>query len=151
MFQDNLIACRRAKGMTQEELAVRLHVVRQTVSKWEKGKSVPDAEVLVRLSEVLEVPVNRLLDTAASPEAPADQVAEQLTRINEQLAVKNRRARRIWRVVEGILIGIAAFFLLTAVLSVSVFSFYHTHTETQTTPVSSCALRCAENSPLLFP
>lgn len=151
MFQDNLIACRRAKGMTQEELAVRLHVVRQTVSKWEKGKSVPDAEVLVRLSEVLEVPVNRLLDTAASPEAPADQVAEQLTRINEQLAVKNRRARRIWRVVAGILIGIAAFFLLTAVLSASVFSFYHTHTETQTTPVSSCALRRTENSPLLFP
>lgn len=122
MFQDNLIACRKAKGMTQEELAVRLHVVRQTVSKWEKGKSVPDAEVLVRLSEVLEVPVSRLLDTATSPESPADQVAEQLARINEQLAVKNLRARRIWRVVAGILIGIAIF--LAALISLNIVAFH---------------------------
>lgn len=50
MFQENLKTYRKAKGLTQEDLAVRLHVVRQTISKWEKGLSVPDAALLVRLS-----------------------------------------------------------------------------------------------------
>lgn len=46
MFQDNLKALRKRKGITQEELATRLNIVRQTVSKWEKGLSVPDSELL---------------------------------------------------------------------------------------------------------
>lgn len=103
MFQENLKNYRKAKGLTQEDLAVRLHVVRQTISKWEKGLSVPDAALLVRLSEVLEVPVSQLLGAPLPPESSTDQVAEQLARINEQLAQKNRRARRIWQVVVGIL------------------------------------------------
>ena len=49
MLSENLKNLRKAKGFSQEELAARLHVVRQTVSKWEKGRSVPDAELLVRL------------------------------------------------------------------------------------------------------
>lgn len=61
MLQENIRAFRQKKGMTQEELASRLHVVRQTVSKWEKGLSVPDAELLIRLAEVLEVSVAQLL------------------------------------------------------------------------------------------
>ena len=61
MFSENLKALRKQKGMTQEELASRLHVVRQTVSKWEQGRSVPDADLLVRLAEVLETTVAVLL------------------------------------------------------------------------------------------
>ena len=61
MFQDSLKALRKKKGITQEELAARLNVVRQTVSKWEKGLSIPDAELLIKLAEILEVPVSRLL------------------------------------------------------------------------------------------
>ncbi len=136
MFQDNLIACRKAKGMTQEELAVRLHVVRQTVSKWEKGKSVPDAETLLRLSEVLEVPVTQLLGTDTPPEPPADQVAQQLARINEQLAIKNRRSRRIWQVVAGVLIGILVLCVVSILLNVAVLDTYETQTETQAIPVT---------------
>lgn len=136
MFQDNLIACRKAKGMTQEELAVRLHVVRQTVSKWEKGKSVPDAGALLRLSEVLEVPVPQLLGTGTPPEPPADQVAQQLARINEQLAIKNRRSRRIWQVVAGVLIGILVLCVATILLNVAALDAYETQTEAQVTPVT---------------
>ena len=66
MFQDNLKALRKKKGITQEELAARLNVVRQTVSKWEKGLSVPDSELLIRLAEILEVPVSRLLGSRDS-------------------------------------------------------------------------------------
>ena len=50
MLNDNIRKYRKEKGLSQEELAVKLHVVRQTVSKWENGKSVPDAEVLTRIA-----------------------------------------------------------------------------------------------------
>ena len=58
MFGENLKTLRKQKGFSQEELAARLHVVRQTVSKWEKGLSVPDADALIRLAKVLEVSVS---------------------------------------------------------------------------------------------
>lgn len=88
MFQDNLKALRKEKGITQEELAARLNVVRQTVSKWEKGLSVPDSDLLIKLAEILDVPVSRLLGSKIETEAKPDVLAEQLSRINEQLAVK---------------------------------------------------------------
>ena len=83
MFQDNLKALRKKKGITQEELAARLNVVRQTVSKWEKGLSVPDSELLIKLAEILEVPVSRLLGSKIEAEEQPDALAEQLSRINE--------------------------------------------------------------------
>ena len=55
MFSENLKTLRKQKGFSQEELATRLHVVRQTISKWEKNLSVPDADTLIRLAEILEV------------------------------------------------------------------------------------------------
>ena len=61
MFGENLKTLRKQKGFSQEELATRLHVVRQTISKWEKNLSVPDADTLIRLAEILEVSVSELL------------------------------------------------------------------------------------------
>ena len=60
MLNENLKAIRKSKGLSQEELAIRLNVVRQTVSKWENGLSVPDSDLLLSISEVLETPVSRL-------------------------------------------------------------------------------------------
>lgn len=105
MFQENLKTLRKNKGFTQEELAARLNVVRQTVSKWEKGQSVPDSEMLVRLAEIFEVPVSQLLGGPIEPDAQPDALAEQLARINEQLAIKNHRAKRIWTAVAVIIAG----------------------------------------------
>lgn len=113
MLQDNLKALRKEKGLTQEELAIRINVVRQTVSKWEKGLSVPDAAMLMKLAEIFECPVSRLLGAEGEAKPDTDTVAQQLARINEQLAVKNRRSRRIWKIV-GIVL--AVFLLLQAVL-----------------------------------
>ena len=76
MFQDNLKALRKNNGITQEELAARLNVVRQTVSKWEKGLSVPDSELLIKLAEILEVPVSRLLGSKIEAEEQPDALAE---------------------------------------------------------------------------
>ena len=99
MFGENLKTLRKNKGITQEELAVRLNVVRQTISKWEKGQSVPDAEMLVKLAEFFEVPVSQLLGSRIEPEAQPDALAEKLARINEQLVIKNQRAKRIWKTI----------------------------------------------------
>lgn len=97
MLNENILLLRKAKGLSQEELAVTLNVVRQTVSKWERGLSVPDSEMLIRLSEVLETPVSTLLgETPAEGPAPADElkaISEKLEVINLQLA-RDRAAGR---------------------------------------------------------
>ena len=61
MFCENLKTMRKAKGYTQEELAIKLNVVRQTVSKWEKGLSVPDAHILSKIVDILDTKVSILL------------------------------------------------------------------------------------------
>lgn len=123
MFGENVKTLRKQKGFSQEELATRLHVVRQTISKWEKNLSVPDADTLIRLAEILEVPVSELLGAKIENENTPSDVAEQLSRINEQLAIKNRRSRRIWKIVAVILAAIAFINILIAVLfSVSNFN-----------------------------
>ena len=115
MFGENLKTLRKQKGFSQEELATRLHVVRQTISKWEKNLSVPDADTLIRLAETLEVSVSELLGAKIENENTASDVAEQLSRINEQLAIKNRRSRRIWKIVAIILAAIVLINIFIAV------------------------------------
>lgn len=115
MFGENLKTLRKQKGFSQEELATRLQVVRQTISKWEKNLSVPDADTLIRLAEILEVSVSELLGTKIESENVASDVAEQLSRINEQLAIKNRRSRRIWKVVVIVLLIIVLINIFIAV------------------------------------
>ena len=70
MFGENLKAVRKAKGYTQEELAIKLNVVRQTVSKWEKGLSVPDADVLSKIADVLDTKVSLLLGGTMPEDLP---------------------------------------------------------------------------------
>ena len=116
MFQENLKALRRKKGMSQEELAARLHVVRQTISKWEKGLSVPDSDLLIKLAEVFEVSVSELLGERIEAEEQPNALAEQLSRINEQLAIRNRRAARIWKAIAWIIGGLFVLSLLLVLL-----------------------------------
>ena len=106
MFGENLKAMRKAKGYTQQELAMKLNVVRQTVSKWEKGLSVPDVEILVEIADVLDTDVSVLLGKEVSDEESRDEVALQLAKISEQLAIKNRKSKRIWKAVGIILLVI---------------------------------------------
>ena len=89
MLSENIRRFRKARGLRQEELAERVHVVRQTVSKWENGLSVPDAEQLRDLAAVLEVPVSALLDL--TPEEGEADLAGELARRNEELAELRRR------------------------------------------------------------
>ena len=106
MFNENLKIIRKAKGYTQEELAIKIHVVRQTISKWEKGLSVPDADTLSKLADVLEINVSELLGSEIKEETDKNEIAKQLAKISEQLAVKNRRHKRIWKVIGAILLAV---------------------------------------------
>ena len=137
MFADNLKTLRRARGLSQEELAGRLHVTRQTISKWENALSVPDAELLLRLAEELEVPVSRLLGGPVEEEPAPDQVAAHLAELNRLLAERNRRSRRIWRVVAGVLIGLAAATVLLILLNAAAFRSITTDTEQTTIPIEA--------------
>ena len=95
MLNENIKAIRKSKGLSQEELAIKLNVVRQTISKWEQGLSVPDSEMLISISEVLETPVSTLLGETVI-EAKVDDlkvISEKLEIINLQLA-QRRTARR---------------------------------------------------------
>ena len=120
MFADNLKTLRKVKGLSQEELAIRLNVVRQTISKWEKGLSVPDADLLIRLADIFEVTVSELIGARIENEQEINAVAEQLSRINEQLAIKNRRARRIWKTIAVILASTVALYIIAMFLFMAV-------------------------------
>ena len=128
MFNVNLKTLRKQKGFTQEELAIRVSVVRQTVSKWEKGLSVPDADALQRIADVLDVGVNELLGADFTQNADNNEVAQQLARINEQLAIKNRRWNLFWKIV-GIIL------LLNVVLAILGFVLFGAITSSTTTEV----------------
>lgn len=117
MFSENLKTLRKRKGLSQESLAAQIHVTRQTVSKWEKGISVPDVDMLIKLADILEASVSELLGQKIGGESPNPVVVEQLSQIAEQLAIKNRRARRIWKVIIGIVIALAV--LTTALLALN--------------------------------
>lgn len=103
MLSENIKTIRKSKGLSQQDLAVKLNVVRQTVSKWEQGPSVPDSDLLIALSEALETPVSTLLGENVA-EADADTVkvlSEKLEIINLQFARRAamRRAFLHWSLI----------------------------------------------------
>ena len=116
MLSENIKTLRKSKGLSQEELAVKLNVVRQTISKWEQGLSVPDAEMLVALSEALETPVSTMLsEKITEPEADdLKAIAEKLEVINLQLSKKQQARRKTahWLFISSAIVII----LLSAIL-----------------------------------
>lgn len=114
MLNENIRTLRKSKGLSQEELAVKLNVVRQTVSKWEQGLSVPDADMLIAVSEALETPVGTLLgEKIVKPEADEIKaIAEKLEVINLQLAQRKAARRKILHLL----------FILTGIATAAVFA-----------------------------
>ena len=119
MLNENMKALRKSKGLSQEELAVKLNVVRQTISKWERGLSVPDSDMLISISEALETPVSTLLGETVVEAEPDDlkAIAEKLEIINLQLVQRKTMRRKIlqgmlFSLCVGIVVIFAAFVLL---------------------------------------
>ncbi len=121
MLNANIKTIRKSKGLSQEELAVKLHVVRQTISKWEQGLSVPDSDMLISLSEALETPVSTLLGESV-PESKADDlkvISEKLEVINLQLAQRKtaRRKRFHWLFISLCAVIVTVFAILAVLNS----------------------------------
>lgn len=118
MLNENIKALRKSKGLSQEELAVKLNVVRQTISKWEQGLSVPDSNMLISISEVFETSVSTLLGETVI-ETKADDlkvISEKLEIINLQLAQRKTTRRKMFH---WLLISLcAAIVIISAVLTV---------------------------------
>ena len=120
MFAENLKKIRKDKGYTQEILAEKLNVVRQTVSKWEKGLSLPDVDMLSKIANVLETDVNILLDGQITT-TDQSEIVKQLAKINEQLTIKNRRYKKIMKTIAIILLIIVIFGILLVILNIGTF------------------------------
>lgn len=116
MLNENIKAIRKLKGLSQQELAIKLNVVRQTVSKWEQGLSVPDSDMLISISEVLETPVSKLLGENLI-ELEIDDlkaISAKLEVINSQLAQRKTTRRNIlhWLLISLCIVIITIFAIL---------------------------------------
>ncbi len=101
MLKENIKTSRKLKGLSQEELAIKLNVVRQTISKWEQGLSVPDSEMLISISEVLETPVNTLLGETISGFKVDDikAISEKLEVINLHLSQRKTSRKKTFHLL----------------------------------------------------
>lgn len=123
MLNENIHALRKSKGLSQEELASKLNVVRQTVSKWERGLSVPDAETLVAIGGVLDTPVSTLLGEtvrASEPEGP-QALSEKLEVLNDQFARAQESKRRA---LHALFIAIASITVLLLIALAAIGGSY---------------------------
>lgn len=133
MLSENMKAIRKSKGLSQQELAVKLNIVRQTISKWEQGLSVPDSDLLIALSEVLETPVSTLLgETVIETEVDTlKAISEKLEVINLQLAQRKTTKRKIfhWLLV-SLCLAIAVIFAILTVINSPYLSWDYSAPET---------------------
>lgn len=123
MLKENIKTIRKQRGLSQEELAIKLNVVRQTISKWENGLSVPDSEMLISMSEVLETPVSTLIGENIS-ESKADDlkaISEKLEIINLQLSQRNSTRRKI---IHWLLISLCIIIVITLIFLILLNSPY---------------------------
>lgn len=119
MLAENIRNLRKAKGLSQDELGVQLNVVRQTISKWEKGISVPDSEMLVRIANALDTTVSTLLDETNQPvdHSELDVIAAKLEILNSQMVRLHDSRRKIWHIIFILLLCAAAYPLLRCITS----------------------------------
>ena len=123
MLNENIKRMRKSKGLSQEELAIKLNVVRQTVSKWENGMSVPDSGMLIMLADELDTTVSELLgETVAEPTTDDLKIiSEKLEVINLQLA---KRSMTTVKTIRWILISLCAAIMIIFIALVSMNSPY---------------------------
>ncbi|MDE6435661.1 MAG: helix-turn-helix domain-containing protein [Lachnospiraceae bacterium] len=131
MFSENLKIIRKEKGMSQEMLAQQIGVVRQTVSKWEKGLSVPDAEMLVRIADLFEVSVENLLGEKLEEKENTNEVAVQLAVLNEYLLNRSKRRRRIWKSIGIVILVLLILYICMWVMRVPISSDIETEYTTK--------------------
>ena len=123
MLNENIKRIRKSKGLSQEEVAIKLNVVRQTVSKWENGMSVPDSSMLILLADELDTTVSELLGEPIAEPTTDDLMilSKKLEVINLQLA---KRSITKVRTIRWILISLCAVTMIIFITLASMNSSY---------------------------
>ena len=132
MLNENIKNLRKSKGLSQEELAVKLNVVRQTVSKWENGLSVPDSNMLISLANQLDTSVSALLGENVQEKSADDikTISEKLEVINLQLARRYMaRVKTIRWVLFSLCTLIVMIFIALAVMNNSYLNWNYNDPE----------------------
>lgn len=143
MLGDNIKELRKQKGYSQETLAEQLNVVRQTVSKWEKGYSVPDAEMLEKIAILYEVPVSDLLDSHIPEKensSVSNEIANQLAILNEHLAKQATTRKRTRRIILACLLAIPMFILIVYIALIAMYSIHRV--EKSPNAVTTIEMKC---------
>lgn len=121
MLNENIKRLRKTKGLSQEELAIKMNVVRQTISKWENGLSVPDSSMLISLADELDTTVSELLGETVSEPVADDlkTISEKLEVINLQLAKRNAEKIKLarWILISLCLLITVIFIILVLINS----------------------------------
>lgn len=96
-FSERLLTLRKGMDLTQEQLAEKINVSRQSVSKWESGQAVPELEKIIALSEVFDVTIDYLLKPSEIDELSVK--TEMLEKQQQQILIRERRQRRLVRCI----------------------------------------------------
>lgn len=134
MLKENIKSARKSKGLSQEELAIKLNVVRQTISKWEQGLSVPDSEMLISISEALDTPVSTLLgeNTLSKKEDDLKVIADKLEIINLQLSQRKiARRKTIHWLLFSLMLVIVIIFVILILLNESYLNWAYNNPENE--------------------
>lgn len=147
MLGENIKTLRKRKGYSQETMAQQLNIVRQTVSKWEKGISVPDADMLTKIADLFEVTVEDLLggNNVKNKEVDTNvnEIAAQLAVLNEQLANQSRRRRKIIKIA---FIGIFIIFAITIAAYIAACVAFGVYKDNRVYETTTTELGCTLNS-----
>ena len=120
-FSEKLLTLRKAKGMTQEQLAEKLDVSRQSISKWESGQAVPELEKIVALSTIFDVTTDYLLKSSEIDDLSVK--TEMLEKQQQQMLIREQQQHQIWACI---LYSIAVYLVFFAVCFVEHDVFFNT-------------------------
>lgn len=137
MLNENIKSLRKQNGLSQEQLANEMHVVRQTVSKWERGLSVPDSDSLINLSEILHTSVSVLLgeNIEETQQTELDKISEKLKEINLQFFENKQKKITIYRNI------FIAFDVLIVVVFITLFFMKSSYLQWDTTDSNTAVMK----------
>lgn len=129
-FEEKFKETRKQHQLSQEDLALKLHVTRQTISKWECGLSMPDGELLIQIADIFQMSIDELLCVTHKKE----EESENLDVKSEQKRPKRKSI--LWKII-GILGFIILFYLIMIIVANFLFGISTTemHMELKQTEV----------------
>lgn len=121
-FNNRLYQLRKQKGLSQEELANRLNVSRQTVSKWEVGDSTPDMEKFIAMSDLFDVSLDKLVMGKEDEETPPSTTKSEFVTVLNEKVLTNKNKKRAKSILKVVGIILAAILLIDVISMITYFA-----------------------------